>query len=178
MKTIYLIVCLSLLFIACQPKVDNAADELFNKNSETVLANVKGFEDENQDYSLYADNAILLDTGVGAKDSLSLDDVKKSDKMLWETYDFKMITDPLVLLPGVNPDTKKPDGSVRYYGEWQVTLPATDSTEAKSAIMKYYESFDFNEEGKIVLQQGYGDFSGLFEALHGEDDSDEMSMEE
>ncbi|PKQ43595.1 hypothetical protein CSW08_16440 [Confluentibacter flavum] len=163
--------------MACQPKVDNTADELFNKNSETVLANIKGFEDENQDYSMYADNAILLDTGVGAKDSLSLDDVKKNDKMLWETYDFKLITDPLVLLPGVNPDTKKPDGSVRYYGEWEVTLPATDSTEAKSAVMKYYESLDFNEEGKIILQQGYGDFGGLFTALHS-DDADKSSMME
>ena len=78
-----------------------------------------------------------------------------------------MLTNPPVLLPGVNADTKEVDGSVRHYSEWEVTLPATDSTEAKSGTIKLYESFDFNEEGKIIYQQVYGDFTGLFMHLMG-----------
>ncbi len=169
MKTVYSILCLSLLFIACQPKVDNAANETFEKNSITVLANIEGFSNENLDYTMYADNFVLAETSFGASDSLNLDDVKARDVELWDMYDFEFVTDPIVLLPGVNAETRMPDGSVRYYGAWKVTLPATDSTEAKSGVMRMYESFDFNEEGRIVYQQGYADFTGLFMHLHGEE---------
>lgn len=170
MKLMYSLFGLSLLVVACQPKADNSAKEKFEKNSQTVMANLKGFQDENLDYSMYADNFVMDDTSFGGKDSLSLDDMKKSDKALWEHYDFKMLTDPLVLLPGVDPETKEPDGSVRYYGDWQVTIPATDSTEAKSGVIKYYEYFSFDENGKIIQQGGYGDYGGLFGYLHSDDD--------
>jgi hypothetical protein len=169
MKTFYSLICLSLLFFACQPKTDNAANDTFEKNSKTVLANIEGFANENLDYSMYADNFVLLETNFGSNDSLNLDDLKSRDAELWEIYDFEMVTDPAVLLPGVNAETKKTDGSVRYYGNWKMTLPATDSTEAKSGVLRMYESFDFDEEGKIVYQQAYADFTGIFMHLHGED---------
>lgn len=172
MKLIYSLLTLSFFFIACQPKVDNSAKEAFEKNSQTVLANLKGFESENVDYSQYADNFVMNDTGFGGKDSLSLEEIKKMDKAMWERYDFKLLTDPLVLLPGVNPETKELDGSVRYYGDWQVTLPATDSTEARTGVLKFYESFDFDENGKILYQQGYGDFGGLMGHLNTVNDDD------
>jgi hypothetical protein len=62
---------------------------------------------------------------------------------------------------------------VRYYGDWQITIPATDSTEARSGVIKYYESFDFDDDGKIIYQQGYGDYGGLFGYLHGGGDDDD-----
>jgi hypothetical protein len=169
MKTFYSIFCLVFLFIACQPKVDNAANEAFEKNSLTALANIEGFENEAMDYSMYADNFVLYETNFGANDSLNLDDIKSRDAELWEMYDFEMLTDPVVLLPGVNAETKVPDGSVRYYGDWKVTLPATDSTEARSGVMRMYESFDFDADGKILYQQAYADFTGLFMYLHSEE---------
>jgi hypothetical protein len=95
-----------------------------------------------------------------------MEDVKKNDKQLWGNYNLKIITDPIVLLPGVNVDTKLADGSVRLYADWEITLPATDSTEAKSGILNLYESFDFDADGKVIFQQAYGDFSGLFGYLH------------
>jgi len=167
MKLMYSLLGLSLLVVACQPKVDNGAKEKFEKNSQTVMANLKGYENENLDYSMYADNFVMIDTGFGTKDSLSLDDIKKEDKMMWRHYDCKLLDDPVVWLPGVNPETKEPDGSVRYYGDWLVTLPATDSTEARSGVIKYYEYFVFDDNGKIVEQAGYGDYGGLFAYLHG-----------
>jgi hypothetical protein len=170
MKLIYSLLSLSIFFVACQPKVDNSAKEAFEKNSQTVMAYLNGWQSENLDYLIYSDSLVFNDTGFGGKDSLSLDDIKKMDKEMFERFDFKLLTDPIVLLPGVNPDTKELDGSVRYYGDWQVTIPATDSTEARSASIKFYESFDFNEEGKIILQQGFGDFGGLFNHLYGEND--------
>ena len=88
-----------------------------------------------------------------------------NDKQMWATFDFKLLTSPPVLLPGVNAQTKLADGSVRHYCSWEVTLPATDSTAAKSGVIKLYESYDFDAEGKIRYQQVYGDFGGLMNYL-------------
>ena len=146
-----------------------SVEDVFQKNSETVLANLAGFQNENLDYSMYAEDFVMTETAVGAeKDSLNLKEMIASDKRFWETFDCKMLTDPPVLLPGVNVDSKLADGSVRHYSEWEVTLPATDSTEAKSGKIKLYESYDFNDEGKIVFQQVYGDFTGLMMHLMGD----------
>ena len=166
MKRIYSIMCLSLLFIGCQAPSDNSVNEIFEKNSKTVLANLEGFQNENQDYSQYASNFVMANTGFGAKDSLSLEEVIEYDKQLWQTYDFKIISDPIILLPGVNTDTKLADGSVRHYTKWEITLSATDSTEAKSGVFQLYETYDFDPEGKIILQSAYADFGGLFGYLH------------
>jgi hypothetical protein len=155
-----------MLFIACQPKVDNSANEAFEKNSKTVMANLEGWQNENLDYAMYAKDFTMLETGFGAeKDSLSLDEMMAGDKQMWATFNFKLLDSPPVLLPGVNPETKLADGSVRFYSSWEVTLPATDSTAAKSGVIKLYESYDFDAEGKIRYQQVYGDFGGLMNYL-------------
>ncbi len=172
MKFIYSILCITILLLGCKTETNNdtqkvteteySANEIFKKNSATILANLKGWQNENIDYSMYADDFVGSDTGFGAKnDSISLEEMITNDKLFWGSFDFKMLTDPPALLPGVNADTKIPDGSVRHYSEWEVTLSATDSTEAKSGVIQLYESFDFNEEGKISNQVVYGDFTGL-----------------
>jgi len=176
MKIIYSILCLSILFVGCKTETETAPDaeaeinveEVFAKNSQTVLDNLKGWENENVDYSAYAADFVMAQTTFGAeKDSLSLDEMKAEDIRTLEALDFKLLTDPPVLLPGVNADTKKVDGSVRHYCKWEVTRPATDSTEARVGVIKIYESFDFNEEGKIIYQQLYGDFTGIVMHLMG-----------
>lgn len=181
MKLMYYVLGLSLFFMGCKDANEKSntmedetvmsMDEVFNKNSETVMANIKGWQNENLDYSMYSKDFVLLDTGFGVeKDSLSLTEMKESDKMLWKNYDFKLMTDPPVLLPGVNTDTKKPDGSVRHYSDWEVTRVATDAMPAKSGVLHVYESYDFDENGKIVYQQAYADFTGLIMYLDKKDD--------
>jgi len=163
MKRLMYPVILGLLIMGCAPEEkDNSAEMAFQKNSETVLANLQGWQNENLDYSMYADDFAMLET----KDSISLEEMKSTDRQMWSVYDFKLLTSPPNLLPGVDQDTKAPDGSVRHYSDWEVTLPATDSTEAKSGVIRLYESFDFNDEGKIRYQQVYGDFTGLMTYLH------------
>ncbi|WP_298239348.1 hypothetical protein [uncultured Algibacter sp.] len=171
MKIMYSILCLALLIVGCKevPKEDNSANDLFKKNSETVLKSISDWENETLDYSIFAENAVGLNTFFGAEvDSIMIqsDEAKAMDKQFLARYDFKFLSTPVQLLPGVNPDTKKPDGSVRYYGAWEVTLPATDSTEAKSGVIKVYNSLDFDENGKIIYSQGYGDYSGLMNYLN------------
>lgn len=170
MKQIIFYLCAVLIMVSCTPPpADNSANEAFEKNSKTVLANLEGWQNENLDYSMYAEDFAMLETGFSSeKDSISLTEMMEMDKKMWETYDFKMLNEP-VLLPGVNAATKAVDGSVRHYSEWEITLSATDSTEAKSGVIKMYESFDFNEEGKIRYQQVYGDFTGIMMHLHGQE---------
>lgn len=166
MKIIYSILFAGLFFVGCQPKPDNSAKEAFEKNSKTVMTYLEGIQNESLDYSsVYSVDVIQLDTHAGTKkDSLGLEDIKANDKKGWAFADFKIVSE-LNLLPGVNPETKETDGSVRYYGDWEITIPGTDSTEAKSAVVRLYESFDFDEEGKIIFQQYYGDFGGLQKLL-------------
>jgi hypothetical protein len=167
MKFIHSILCLSILFIGCQPKPDNSVNETFEKNSKTVLSYLEGFQNESLDYSVfYSKDFVWLGTDFESKDSLNLEELMANDKAIWKMYDFELLTSPVNLLPGVDVDTKLPDGSVRFYGEWKVTLPKTDSTEEKSGVMKLYESFGFDEEGKILYQGYYGDVSALFMFLN------------
>ena len=172
MKLIYSILGMSLLLMGCQPPQDNSANEAYEKNSKTVLANLAGFQNENQDYSQYAKDFVMVNTGFGAKDSLNLEELIEQEKQLWRVYDFKIINDPIILLPGVNADTKLLDGSVRHYTKWEITLSATDSTEAKSGVFQLYETYDFDAEGKIIFQSAYADFGGLFGYLHSPDSNE------
>ena len=167
MKAILFYLFLAVLFIGCKTEVDNSVQEAFENNSKTALANLEAFENENVDYSMYAKDVVMRQAIFGGeRDSMSLNQMMESDKELWGRYDLKILTKPIVLLPGVNPDTRLPDGSVRHYTDWEITLPATDSTAARSGIIQLYESYDFDAEGKITLQQVYGDFSGLMMYLN------------
>jgi hypothetical protein len=168
-KSIYFLAgAAGLLFTACQPAVVPAPPAAleFTANSETAKTFISGFEAESIDYaSLYAEDFYMYSTSFNAsKDTMSLDDMIASDAANWAGYDFELVTD-LVLLPGVNGDSGEPNGSVRYYGTWRITKPATDSTEARTADCKLYESFDFNAEGKISVQMVYGDFGSTWGSL-------------
>jgi hypothetical protein len=173
MKLIYSTFILSLFLVSCMPvekEEDNSADLAFEQNSKTVMTFLEGYQNESLDYdALYSDDYLMRGTWQGGSDSISAEQVMEDDKNAWAKYDYEIITDPIILLPGVSVDTKEPDGSVRYYATWKITKTATDSTEAKSANMKLYESFDFDEDGKILYQQFYGDFGGLRKALHSEE---------
>lgn len=160
-----MMIILSVFLTGCQPPADNGVNEAFEKNSKAVLKYIDGFQNENLDYSIYAKKLrVVRGTSFNSKDSTTLAEFMANDRMGWAKYDFKLIT-PINLLPGVDAETKKADGSVRYYGTWEVTLQETDTTEAKSATIRLYESFDFDKEGKIVYQAYYGDGTGLFKHL-------------
>ncbi|MBT8254325.1 MAG: hypothetical protein HKN00_11170 [Flavobacteriaceae bacterium] len=169
MRQIAILVSILFLFTGCQPDTNKAEQQkneetkaAFERNSETVLSMLASFENEKPDYSMHADDFVSRATGFGAEqDSIFLKDVKLMDKINLERYDFKLLTNPPVLLPGVNPETNEMDGSVRYYVDWEVSKAATDSTPARSGIVKMYQSVDFNEAGKITYVQTYGDFTGL-----------------
>jgi hypothetical protein len=165
MKLIYSVLFVSLLFASCKPKSDSTANEAFEKNSKTVLTYFEGVQAEKVDYSSFSKDFKSLNTWYGAKDTISLDEFKIGDSKALKNFNFKLLDSVPVFLPGVNSLTKEVDGSVRIYSTWEISTEKTDSTEAKSGRLKMYESYDFDADGKILYQQGYGDFSGLMNYL-------------
>lgn len=161
MKTTPAIACMALLAFACRPPADKSGQEAFQRNSQTVLAYLDDWQNESVDYEKYfADDYWFMPTGLGSPDSMSLEAMKTNDEQNWKYWDFKR-PEEMNLLPGVHIDSKAIDGSVRYYGKWTVTVPETDSTDAVTTSIKIYQSFDFNEEGKMLFTQTYGDWGGM-----------------
>ena len=163
-KTIYFLFAI-FFFAACNFKDPSLAEsenifKIYEKNCETVLAYENSFCEENIDYEkFYSDKAIIKGTMLGDKDSMFVADRKIAHQELWKKYDFSMSTlDPL---PGVNPETKKMDGSVRMYFDITITL----TENGNSVTMPMYNSFDFDDEGKILYLQYYGDFTSAFLSL-------------
>ena len=142
----------------------NTTSNIFEINCETVRAYFTDFTSEEVDYNkYYATNAVIKGTLIGSKDSITVDEHKAEHSNLFPKYDFSYKA-PLVLLPGVNPETKEMDGSVRFYFSLNVTL--TESQ--KSVSIPMYESFDFDDNGKFLLQQYYGDITGYINSLNEE----------
>lgn len=177
MKLIWTTLCLSALVIGCGSSSDyaeeaapNPGEMAFDKNEKTVLAYLDSWQSESVDYDkFFAKDYAAWGTGFGDTDTTTLEQMIAWDKKLFETYDFKIVNGPLNLLPGVNVETKKIDGSVRNYAEWEITKTATDSTDAKTGNIRMYQAFVFNDEGKIILDLTYGDFGGLLKYLHSQD---------
>ena len=163
-KTIYI---LSVVIFAssCNSEVsieltNNNVSKIFEENCETVIAYEEAFCQENINYEkFYSENAIIKGTILGDKDSMFVADRKVAHQELWKKYDFSM--SPLDPLPGVNMETKKMDGSVRMYFDITITL----SENGKSVTIPMYNSFDFDDEGKILFLQYYGDFTAAFLSL-------------
>ena len=169
MKLHYTLIFLVGMLYSCQNGVENTAGiDAFEKNSQTVMSYLNGYQKESLDYdALYSENAVMLNTRIGAiNDSVTVAEIKVMDQAGWDLYDFEIISE-INLLPGVNSVTKKVDGSVRYYGIWRTTKEATDSTEAIQTDLRLYESFDFDESGKIIYQQFYGDLTASTNILEG-----------
>lgn len=169
MKFTYL--CLgAVLFIACQPQdqseQSNPAMEAFQRNAETVKQDLTNWANESPDYSMYDESIMFYSTSffTEAPDSTTLEQSMEYDKQNMNIYDFE-IMDELNPLPGVDENTKEMDGSVRLYVTWKVTKSATDSTEARSAMLPVYHTYEFNDEGKIIASSGFGDFTGLIRYL-------------
>ena len=161
-----------ILMLACTPPSDDVsvgeADALFAKNSETAMALIRDFDNEDLEgvRSHFADSAQWRPTTFGKTQPATLDDKMKGWEAAWATYDFDLVTTDLQLLPGVKMDTKEPDGSVRVYFDWDLVRPATDSTERKSVTLSYYESWDFDADGKIWMTQIFGDETAAMKALN------------
>ena len=153
----------AVLFSCSQPAPDASAK--FEANSATIAQVFADFEAESDDFFTHFNaEAVWRGTGLNAPDSVTLEQVTAKYKAAWSKYDYELVS-PTNFLPGVNPQTKTVDGSVRGYFEWKISKAATDYTEAKSVRVKVYESFDFNPDGEIVYTQVYGNLAAGYAYL-------------
>ncbi len=162
----------AILMLACTTPSDDVSvcesDALFAKNSETAMALIRDFDNEDIEgvRSHFADSAQWRPTKVGKIERATIEDKMKGWDAAWKIYDFDLVTTDLQLLPGVDKETMEPNGSVRVYFDWDLVRPATDSTERKSVKLTYYESWDFDADGKIWLTQIFGDETAAMNALN------------
>ena len=158
MKNFIYVTFLSIVAFSCNPNQD--AMKNFEENTKTMDILFESFANESVDYSKFADDVVFKGTLVGAKDSLSLDEIKAIHKELFAKYDFKYMA-PMKYLTGVNAETGVTDGSVRMYYAMEVT----NTDNAKSVIVPIYESFDFNDEGKAFFVQWYCDWTASLASI-------------
>ena len=143
------------------PITNNTTAAIFEENCKTVSAYFEDFVSEKIDYNkYYATNAVIKGTTLGSADSVTVDEHKEMHSFLHFIYDFSY-NKPLVFLPGVNPVTKEMDGSVRFY----CSINVTETDTQKSVSIPMYYSFDFDEDGKFLFQQYYGDINAYLESL-------------
>lgn len=64
-------------------------------------------------------------------------------------------------LPGVDPETNLPNGSVRTYGTWS----GVNAASGKSFEVKFYHYLTFDENGKIINGGDFGDATGVMMAV-------------
>tara|TARA_B100000767_G_scaffold45614_1_gene40013 strand:- start:2868 stop:3383 length:516 start_codon:yes stop_codon:yes gene_type:complete len=137
----------------------------FDANVATVALAFADFQAEDEHFfTHFSEDAYWAGTSLNAPDSIALADVAPMYRELWGKYDYTLIAEPN-FLPGVNPESKETDGSVRGYFKWNITKPATDSTEQKSVDVKIYESFDFDANGKVDWTQVYANMQAAYASL-------------
>lgn len=142
-----------------------SADVLFERNAQTARQLILDFDAESDNaLSHFADSAIWTPTRFGQTDTVPLEQAWAGWKRAWAAYDMELLSD-IVLLPGVNPQTKEPDGSVRVYFDWAYTRAATDSAPEKTVQVSLYEAWEFDADGKIWMTQLYGDIGAMLAEL-------------
>ena len=164
--TKYSYVLMLFLFLSCQnnDKVQSEKEDLnqtFKNNCQTVQSYLDDFVNENVDYKkYYNDTCEIRGTSFNSTGSMSVEDRISTHKKMWSKYDFK-VSDSIEYLPGVNANTKQMDGSVRFYFDWTTT----NTENNKSITIPLYMSFDFDQEGKFVYLQYFGDISSALSSL-------------
>ncbi len=154
------------LFFSCQNNEksnynNENLNQTFKKNCQTVQSYLNDFVKENIDYKkYYNDTCEIRGTYFNSTGSMSVQDRISTHKQMWSKYDFK-ISDSIEYLPGVNAKTKQIDGSVRFYFDWTTT----NSENNKSITIPLYMSFDFDDEGRFVYLQFFGDISSAISSL-------------
>ena len=136
-------------------------NQKFLDNCETVQSYLDDFVNESIDYKKYFnDTCKIRGTSFNSEGPMTVEDRMSRHKKLFPKYDFA-ISDSINFLPGVNAETKQVDGSVRFYFNWTII----NSENSKSVTIPLYMSFDFDENGKFIFQQHFGDISAAFSSI-------------
>lgn len=138
------------------PECPEADLTAYEKNQATMEAMFAGFAEGKVDPSMFAED--FKDVGTGLNES----DRGKAEAMEQYSMFTSMLTMDLeeaMYLPGVDTVNFALDGSVRYYGKWNMQMG-----EASQRLMTY-GSMNFNAAGEITELAHYADWTATFNAL-------------
>ena len=94
-----------LLLISCGSNKEIMAYQIFEKNAKTVMDYLEGFQNQKIDYSSYSKDFTSLTTTFGdSKETITLDELKETNNMMFEVLQFKLLEKP-VFFTGVDPKT-------------------------------------------------------------------------
>ncbi|MEO8112058.1 MAG: hypothetical protein ABI594_18560 [Ginsengibacter sp.] len=169
MKKVLAVVIITIMAVGCsQPdQKDNTASQqsddmnaLYEANLATLKTQIGAFEKEdvNAWAATIADSAVWLSPVYG--DTITTKaHWEESIKNIMDNNSNLHLSDAQ-FLPGVDSATQKPDGSVRYYGTWHGT-----PTSGKEVSVKFYGTYDFNDNHKIISGDDFYDVGGLMNSL-------------
>jgi len=137
----------------------------FVGNAATVERVFRAFEAEDSTafWDEFAETAVWRGTGVNAPTTLSREKMGEVYEKFWTEFDYEIVGD-LHFLPGVNPETQLPNGSVNGMFLWEVSRMGEDG-ERRAVQLWIYESFDFNDDGQIVFTQVFSDLASAYRQL-------------
>ncbi len=169
MKKVLAAVIITIMAVGCsQPEQkDNTASQKSDEMQSLYEANLANFknqiaafekEDLNAWAAAIADSAVWLSPAYGDTITTKAHWVE-SIKNTMDNNSNLHLTDAQ-FLPGVDSATHQPDGSVRYYGTWH-GMP----TSGKEVSVKFYGTYDFNNDHKIISGDDFYDVGGLMNSL-------------
>jgi len=152
--------------LACnQPKTETAsastdAKALYEKNLASLQSGISAFEkkDINGWAATVADSAKWSSPMYGAPEGKKEDWKNALSSYMADWNSLKL--ENANFLPGIDSTTHEPDGSVRYYGVWT----GVHKSGVKTSL-KFYATYDFNKDGKVVFGDEYFDVGGVMNAV-------------
>ncbi len=175
MKKAIIVLTVALMAVACNQSTqqsettpkdetasasDTAMQSAYEANLATYKAQVAAFEKEDLD----AWAATVADSAVWSSPLYGDTITTKAHWVASTKYDFDNFSNlhltQAQFLPGVDSATHQPDGSVRYYGTWTGTY-----SSGKPVSLKFYGTYDFNKDHKIIYGADYYDAGGMMNAL-------------
>ena len=143
------------LLSACssEPVQQNPA---YEQNVASMKAMFDGFQNKSIDPALFAEDFVDVGTGFEEEDR-NKQEAMQQWKMMTRVMDAELVN--AIYLPGIDTLSQQLDGSVRYYGQWKMTMGEAAQT------LKAYGSMEFNDSGKITSFAHYADWTATFGAL-------------
>src|ERR1043165_5820094 len=129
---------------------------LYQKNLASLQSGIAAFEkkDINGWAATVADSAKWNSPMYGASQGKKEDWKSSLSSYMADWNGLKL--ENANFLPGIDSTTQEPDGSVRYYGVWT----GVHKSGVKTSL-KFYATYDFNKDGKIIFGDEYFDLGGL-----------------
>ena len=159
---------LAVVMLACgqQPKTDEASFKrtkslaLFERNKEVLQIGLEAFQREQMEVWAdgVSDTVVWNSSAYGSRPG-SKEDWRKVLDVYITNWDSIRLNNA-VFLPGLDTGNYEPDGSVRYYGQWD----GVHISGIRTSI-NFYGTYEFNSVNKIVNAQDFFDVSGLMIAV-------------